>query len=564
MQEKNLTKRYTVPHKNCLFVSPDMDLVERYAWLKSSDRDSEMGALAVNNRRTLILTPGIYTVLSTLSLVDFVDMVGIGSTKDTKVTKASAGGPTVIQTCNDVHLTGFWIHSLGYVNDDWGFLINIASGTNADSVYRFMHFESDQESTTRGNVFGESDIYGTWEFCSAGDFSWRVDANMSLAATMRFCSAGYRAYGGDVVGTDISGTLIHCVGGEQSFGGCANYGCNISGWLEDCTGGSMSFALGKDFSGTALRCRGGRNCFGGWDGTSAFYGTFSGKAIDCQVDGGNNFGMGHSSCVLAGQVINCRNGEDGDYTAGRLNSGPCTITDNTAAATLTTAFAGDNNDILFTAVKTGLQGNKIQIILTSDYTSMQDVSCNEFVGLDGDTIIITHKNIEAGVTTAQTVVDNINGHVKAPNWITAANAPGNDGTGTVETLAATNLSGGKAGLLFQGNSPIIPTACIDDTTIREFDSGHTYTNEGSTGTVTELLPAAIVGLHYEFYVMTAQEFRLDPNGTDTIANAAGVQQAAGKYLYSNTVGAKCFLYCVKAGQWEHINPTLNDDWSVEV
>lgn len=84
------------------------------------------------------------------------------------------------------------------------------------------------------------------------------------------------------------------------------------------------------------------------------------------------------------------------------------------------------------------------------------------------------------------------------------------------------------------------------------DLGKSFTNEGAAGAIVFALPAATVGLWYRFYVLAAQELRIDPNGTETIAlGSTGVQGAAGKYLTSTTVGHMCQVECVKAGTWSH-------------
>lgn len=81
-------------------------------------------------------------------------------------------------------------------------------------------------------------------------------------------------------------------------------------------------------------------------------------------------------------------------------------------------------------------------------------------------------------------------------------------------------------------------------------SGTTYTTVGAAGTVTFTLPAAVVGLKYRFRVGAAQELRIDPDGTETIAlPSTGVQGAAGKYLTANADGETVDIECTKAGEW---------------
>lgn len=89
------------------------------------------------------------------------------------------------------------------------------------------------------------------------------------------------------------------------------------------------------------------------------------------------------------------------------------------------------------------------------------------------------------------------------------------------------------------------------TVVTPTDNGTTFTNEGASGAITFALPAATVGQWYRFKVKVAQELRIDPNGTETIAlPSTGAQGAAGKYLTANADGEGVELECVKAGVWE--------------
>jgi hypothetical protein len=76
---------------NSLMVSPGnygtfSTLQEAYNWLASSDRDAEMGAASNENRRTLILSPGLYTLTDMLVLdTPWVDITSLTPT-DSKAT----------------------------------------------------------------------------------------------------------------------------------------------------------------------------------------------------------------------------------------------------------------------------------------------------------------------------------------------------------------------------------------------------------------------------------------------------------------------------------------------
>ena len=93
-------------------------------------------------------------------------------------------------------------------------------------------------------------------------------------------------------------------------------------------------------------------------------------------------------------------------------------------------------------------------------------------------------------------------------------------------------------------------------------SGNIYTNADASGAGSWDLPAATVGLYYSFYVVAAQELRINPNGSETIGlPSTGVQQAAGKYISADAVGEYVHLLCVKAGQWETLG--YRGTWTAE-
>jgi hypothetical protein len=92
------------------------------------------------------------------------------------------------------------------------------------------------------------------------------------------------------------------------------------------------------------------------------------------------------------------------------------------------------------------------------------------------------------------------------------------------------------------------------TVVADTDNGKTFTNQGASGEVVFSLPPATVGQWYRFVVKAAQEIRLDPNGTETIALDTGVQQAAGAYITANAIGERITIECVKAGEWDTSDP----------
>lgn len=98
--------------------------------------------------------------------------------------------------------------------------------------------------------------------------------------------------------------------------------------------------------------------------------------------------------------------------------------------------------------------------------------------------------------------------------------------------------------------------------IDESYSGSVITNEGAAAARVFALSAAVVGVELTFVVMAAQELRIDPSGTETIAlPSSGAQSAAGKYISADAVGEWVKLLCVKTGQWQVVG--YHGTWTAE-
>jgi hypothetical protein len=101
-----------------------------------------------------------------------------------------------------------------------------------------------------------------------------------------------------------------------------------------------------------------------------------------------------------------------------------------------------------------------------------------------------------------------------------------------------------------GRGPIEFEAHTAGDTLTKAESGTGHTNTGAAGAVALVLPPATVGLNFYFYVNAAQELRIDPSGTETIAlPSSNVQQAAGAYIVADAVGEWVRIICVVAGTW---------------
>jgi hypothetical protein len=102
----------------------------------------------------------------------------------------------------------------------------------------------------------------------------------------------------------------------------------------------------------------------------------------------------------------------------------------------------------------------------------------------------------------------------------------------------------------------------DGATLTAGDSGAVISNAGASGAAVFALPAATVGLEFYFLLEAAQELRIDPNGTETIAlPSTGAQGAAGKYLSADAVREHVHLICLTAGTWDVLD--YSGTWTAE-
>lgn len=179
-------------------------------------------------------------------------------------------------------------------------------------------------------------------------------------------------------------------------------------------------------------------------------------------------------------------------------------------------------------------GKNLKTFLSSDNTLFQGVtaSATEVNVLDGIAATLTadELNILDGVTATAAEINKVAG-------VTG-------GAVIASKAVVTN-----ANAAFQGARRVVEAHTALDT-LAVTESGSIHTNEGAGAAFAFTLPAAVVGLEYLFYVMAAQELRIDPNGTETISGTNGAQGAAGKYIGADAVGEFAHVVCVKAGQWE--------------
>jgi hypothetical protein len=108
-------------------------------------------------------------------------------------------------------------------------------------------------------------------------------------------------------------------------------------------------------------------------------------------------------------------------------------------ATLTTALAGANNDLVYTAKLSGVEGNTISI----EYENPGVETPTETVTVTAGTAIkVVLRSVTGVLSTAAQVQTAIQGHAAANALVSIANAAGNNGTGAVIDMNAVNLTGG--------------------------------------------------------------------------------------------------------------------------
>jgi len=97
-----------------------------------------------------------------------------------------------------------------------------------------------------------------------------------------------------------------------------------------------------------------------------------------------------------------------------------------------------------------------------------------------------------------------------------------------------------------------------DHTLINTESGTLFTNEGATGTVILTLPAAAIGLEYEFYIQANQTFTITAGSGDTIRSGTNVSTAAGT-VSNNTVGNMIRIVAINSTEW--IARTITGTWT---
>lgn len=117
--------------------------------------------------------------------------------------------------------------------------------------------------------------------------------------------------------------------------------------------------------------------------------------------------------------------------------------------------------------------------------------------------------------------------------------------------------------LTRGSKSIVSATggTVTDENTRQ-NGGAIVSNAGAAGAATFALPPAKKGMRVTAIVQAAQQLRLDPNGTETIAlPSSGVQSAAGKYVWADAIGETATFVCIVDGKWDCV--TYSGTWTAE-
>lgn len=126
-----------------------------------------------------------------------------------------------------------------------------------------------------------------------------------------------------------------------------------------------------------------------------------------------------------------------------------------AFASLSTNLANaTNNDLVFTANVAGGGGNNIRV----RYVDPGGTTATLSVSVSGNDITVNLGRAASAInSTGQNVMDAVNAHAGASALVTASLKAANDGTGLVDALAFTALSGGTAGEMRSALPPGLAT-----------------------------------------------------------------------------------------------------------
>lgn len=172
------------------------------------------------------------------------------------------------------------------------------------------------------------------------------------------------------------------------------------------------------------------------------------------------------------------------------------------AAALTTALAGDDNDVTFTAVETGADGNNITVA----YVDPEANDSGANVVVDGTDIVINLGTDDEGeiLTTATHIVNLITQSSAASALVTAELATENDGTGVVIAMTETGLADGAAHAVTSTADELKTAWAASEDDLDEIATVADKADNDGTGTLTAMARTNLSnGASFTFSVVAA-------------------------------------------------------------
>ncbi len=182
-------------------------------------------------------------------------------------------------------------------------------------------------------------------------------------------------------------------------------------------------------------------------------------------------------------------------------------------AAMTTTLTGDNNDISYEAVEAGAAGNAISITYTDPGQINQSLSAA--VVDTAITISLATDGTGAITTTAADIIALRAATPAMAALVVASNATGDDGTGVVTAMTTRSLSGGSDGAAIRSTAANVKAAIEADADANALVSiDHAAGNNG-TGVVTAMAAANLTGGADGYYGADAQTLVESVNLADT-------------------------------------------------
>lgn len=375
---------FTIVGGSAVSATNGTDLVAAYAAAKTATPHG--AALSKNNRFTIFLLPGVFTLTGGALVMDtqFIDLIGLST--DSGSMHWTTGGFAALEA-GDIQLqsTGQVLGLNTGANDvdvtiaNLSLLSSGASGnhgfnpTTTGLQFKMLNvFVQNTAAQTNAGMAPNVSFSGYYEDVrcwNTNSFGFRTAGSVLALGTFVRCKAAQNAFAGSLVDGSgsadgifidceadggsfgrlaASGTFLRCrfvnvVGAGVGMFGFGGTGASANGTFNECLGNSNQCFGSGSSSGSFYNCRsvgifsaGGAgttysgtwvNCVGGVDSFGGGASVFSGTARNC-IGGNGSFG-GNSTGVggtFSGTAVNCVGGNNsfsGGTTTGGTMSGSC-------------------------------------------------------------------------------------------------------------------------------------------------------------------------------------------------------------------------------------------------